>query len=142
MNIKGLSYIRKPLKGAASRTASRSPAQIMSELGSLYRQEVRLEKQLVVWRNNEMQTRRELRQVQERRALLDGVLERGAGTDLGSPSAERKSGDGGGRKASTRQDIPPSSPQPQLEPEPEVWERRQPPIALDRQRVRRSAAGR
>ena len=136
MNIKGLSYIRKPLKGAASRTASHSRGQIMSELGSLYRQEVRLEKKLVVWRTNEMQTRRELSQVQERRAFLDGVLERRIDTDRRSPSAVKVSG-GGGRETVPQRE----SPQPPPEPEPES-RKRQPPIALDRQRVRRSAAGR
>jgi len=137
VNIKGLSYIRKPLQGAASRTASRSRGQIMSELGSLYRQEVRLEKKLVVWRNNEMQTRRELSQVQERRSFLDGVLERRAGTDRRSPLAVKVSGGGDGQKAAPWREIP----QPPPEPEPES-RKRQPPIALDRQRVRRSAAGR
>ena len=134
MNIKGLSYIRKPLKGAASRTASRSRGRIMSELGSLYRQEVRLEKKLVVWRTNEMQTRRELRQVQERRTFLDGVLERRIDTDRRSPSAVKVSGGGGQETVPQRE-----SPLPEQESE---SRKRQPPIALDRQRVRRSAAGR
>jgi len=114
----------------------------MSELGSLYRQEVRLEEKLVVWRSNQMQTRRELGQVQKRRAFLEGILERGADPDRRLPSAPGKSGDGDGQKAATRQEIRLPLAEREPEPQPEVWERPQPPIALVRQRVGRGAARR
>ena len=105
MNIKGLTYIPKPLEGIDSRTVPRSHGQVLSELASLYRQEVRLEEKLVVSCDNHMQTRRELRQVQQRRTVLERILDQAA--DEGrSPSAERKSGDGGGREAAIWREIP------------------------------------
>ena len=133
MNIKGLDHIPKPLEGIASRTAPRSRAQVLSELSSLQRQQERLEKKLKVWINNQKQTECDLRRVQQRRAFLEGLLDRAP--------ADKTSEDGGGRKAATRREIPLPSPQPQPEPEPEPWERRA-PIALERQRLGHRAARR
>lgn len=139
MDIKGLTYIPKPLEGIASRTAPRGHQEIVAEIAALYRQESRLEKKLLLWKRNQQQAERDIRRQQKRRVSLQRILERRAGT-------ERKSGDDGGRKAPTRRKIPPPSPQPaapqtqresQPEPEPAPWERQQPPIALERQQLRR-----
>ena len=143
MNIKGLDHIPKPLARVASRTAPRSREQILSELACLQRQEGRLEKKLKVSRSIQKQTERHLSQVQNRRAFLERVLDQ-KDTERRSPSAERKSGDDGGRKAPIRSEIPQSlapKPEPQPEPQPEPWER-QPPITLERQRLRHRAARR
>lgn len=135
MNIKGLTSIPKPLEGIASRTAPRGQQEIVSEIASLYRQEVRLEKKLLLWERNQQQAERDLRRVQKRRAFLEGLRDR-RGTDRPSSSAERKSGHTDGHKAATGREIP--QPSPELEPESEPWDR-QPPITLERQRVGRRA---
>ena len=138
MNTKGLTYIPKPLEGIASRTAPRGHQEIVSEIASMYRQEARLEKKWLLWNRNQKQAERDLRRVQKRRAFLERVLDQ-RDTERPSPSAERKSGNGGGRKAPARSEIPQSlapKPEPQPEPEPEP-RKRQPPIGLERQRLGR-----
>ena len=135
MNIKGLTYIPKPLEGIASRTAPRSREQVLSELASLQRQEGRLEKKLILWTNNQKQAERDLRRVQKRRAFLERVLDQ-SGSAQRATSADNRAGNDDRREAATTREILPPAPEPQPEAELEP-SRREPPIALERQRLGR-----
>ena len=50
MNIKGLTSTPKRLERAANRTAPRDHLEVVSEVASLYRQEARLEKNVLLWK--------------------------------------------------------------------------------------------
>ncbi|MCL5996303.1 MAG: hypothetical protein M1546_09640 [Chloroflexi bacterium] len=99
MRTKGMRDI-PTMYGLAKRSKPNSRDEAITEMARLEHEKVRLERELSLWQKNEQRTQGRLKQVQDRLALLQGMVENHPASGQppeGSPGADEPAGNEGER---------------------------------------------